>query len=151
MGIICSHHFWQIGSITSLATETTGREILVAFWPKHGLRSDLRVPNLKMFHGGACPQTPLAYSHLSTCNGHTSLKAGSGHAHRSQLLYMAIPRHHHRLGRRLMYYCCLHLSCVGAKNTVQSLWESSVGIFGMLKKCCFHLWMHGMCCRVARH
>ena len=26
------------------------------------------------FPGGACPQTPLAYSHLSTCNVCTSLK-----------------------------------------------------------------------------
>ena len=29
--------------------------IVVVFWPKHGLRSDLRVPK---FSGGACPQTP---------------------------------------------------------------------------------------------
>ena len=28
-----------------LATETTSGEILVAFWPKHGLRSDLRAPS----------------------------------------------------------------------------------------------------------
>ena len=45
--------------------KTTGGMILVAFWPKHGLRSDLRVP------GGACPQTPLASSHR---NGRTGLK-----------------------------------------------------------------------------
>ena len=57
MGVVRSSHFWQLGSSTSLATETTGGEILVAFWPKHGLRSDLGVPQ-----GGACPQTPLAYS-----------------------------------------------------------------------------------------
>ena len=76
MGVVCSVHFWQLGSIASLATETTGVEILlVAFWHKHGLRSDLRVPNLKFLSpGGACPQTPLAYSHLSVRNGRTSLK-----------------------------------------------------------------------------
>ena len=41
-----------------LDTETTGGEILVAFWPKHGLRSDLRVPNLKFFSGGSMPPDP---------------------------------------------------------------------------------------------
>ena len=60
-----------ISSTVSLATETTGGVILVAFWPKHGLRSDLRVPNFKNFPGGVCPQTPLASSHH---NGRASLK-----------------------------------------------------------------------------
>ena len=46
MGVVRTGHFWQLGSIASLATETTGGEILVAFWPKHGLRSDLTVPNI---------------------------------------------------------------------------------------------------------
>ena len=32
------------------------------------------MPNLKIFHWGACPQTPLACSHLSARNGCTSLK-----------------------------------------------------------------------------
>ena len=65
-------HFWQFGSIASLATETT---ILVGFFcPKHDLRSDLRVPNSKKFPGGACPQTPLACSHLRARNGLTSQK-----------------------------------------------------------------------------
>ena len=50
MGVVRSGHFWQLGSFASLATETTGGEILVAFWPKHGLRSDLRVPNFKNFY-----------------------------------------------------------------------------------------------------
>ena len=55
----------QLGSIASLATETTGGDILVIFWPKHGLRSDFRMPNLSFKNfGGACPQTPLACSHL---------------------------------------------------------------------------------------
>ena len=56
-------HFWQLGSIASPATKTTGGVILVAFWPKHGLRSHPRVPNFKIFLGGACPQTPLACSY----------------------------------------------------------------------------------------
>ena len=44
-GIVHSGHFWQLGSIASLATDPTGSEIIVAFWPKHGLRSDLRMQN----------------------------------------------------------------------------------------------------------
>ena len=39
MGVVRSGHFWQLGSITTLDTETTGEEILEAFWPKHGLRT----------------------------------------------------------------------------------------------------------------
>ena len=31
--------------MASLAAETTAQEILVALWPKHSLRGDLRVPN----------------------------------------------------------------------------------------------------------
>ena len=58
MRIMRGGYFWQLGSVASLATETTGGMILVAFWPKHGLRSDLRVPIFKNFLGGACPQTP---------------------------------------------------------------------------------------------
>ena len=49
-------HFWQFGSIASVATETT--ILVVSFCPKHDLRSDLKVPNSKNFSGGACPQTP---------------------------------------------------------------------------------------------
>ena len=48
----------QLGSTVSLATETTGGVILVAFWPKHGLRSDLRVPNFKIFLGEHAPGPP---------------------------------------------------------------------------------------------
>ena len=58
MGVVCNGHFWQLGSITSLATETTDGEILVAFWVKHGLRSDLRVPNLKIFSWGNMSPDP---------------------------------------------------------------------------------------------
>ena len=39
MRVVRGSHFRQLGSITSLATETRCGEILVAFWPKHGLRS----------------------------------------------------------------------------------------------------------------
>ena len=61
MGIMYSGHLWQLGLIASLATETTGGEILIAFWPKHGLRSHFRVPNLKKkISCGNMPQTPLA-------------------------------------------------------------------------------------------
>ena len=62
MCIVCGGHFWQLGSFASLATETAGGVILVVFCPKYGLRSNLRVPNLKNFPGGAWPQTPLACS-----------------------------------------------------------------------------------------
>ena len=67
-----------------LATETTGGEIVVATWPKHGLRSDLRAPNFKNFPGGTCPQTPLAgahfqaYAHPSSQWPYRSKIAGSG-------------------------------------------------------------------------
>ena len=56
MGVVRSGHFWQFAS---LATETTGGEILVAFWSKHGLRSDLRVPN---FPGGAASRPPSLFT-----------------------------------------------------------------------------------------
>ena len=56
--VLYSGHFWQLGSIASLVTETTGGEILVAFWAKHGLRSDLRVPNLINFPGETSPRPP---------------------------------------------------------------------------------------------
>ena len=69
MRVVRGVYLWQLAS---LATETTGEVILVAFWPKRGLRSDLRVSNqFKNFPGVACPQTPLACSHR---NGHTSLQ-----------------------------------------------------------------------------
>ena len=58
MGVACSGHFWQLGSNASLATETTGKEILVAFWPKHGLKNDLRVTNFKHFSWGSMPPHP---------------------------------------------------------------------------------------------
>ena len=63
MGIVPSGHFWQLSSIASLATETTGGEILAAFWPKHGLRSHLRVPNLKRI---SCENMPPDLTSLFT-------------------------------------------------------------------------------------
>ena len=33
MRVVRGGHFWQLGSIASLATETAGGVILVAFWP----------------------------------------------------------------------------------------------------------------------
>ena len=43
----------------SLAAETTGGKMLVAFWPKHDLRINLRVPNFKYFPRGAyTPRAP---------------------------------------------------------------------------------------------
>ena len=45
MRIVCGSRSWKLGLIAFLARETMGGEILVAVWPKHGLRSDLRVPN----------------------------------------------------------------------------------------------------------
>ena len=56
MRVVRGGYFWQLVSVTSLATETTVAVILVAFWPKHGLRSGLRVPNFKNFPGGTCPR-----------------------------------------------------------------------------------------------
>ena len=63
MHIVHGDHFWQFGSITSLAAETIpnmASEVI----------SECLVLNL----GEPCPQTPLACSHLLARNGHTSLK-----------------------------------------------------------------------------
>ena len=72
MCVVRGGHFWQLGSTASLATETTIHSS--SFCPKHGLRSDLRVPNCKNFPGGAPPNPPLACSHLRARNGRTTLK-----------------------------------------------------------------------------
>ena len=58
MRIVRGGDSWKLGSIASLARETTVGEILVAVWPKHGLRSDLRLPNLKIFLGEPAPRPP---------------------------------------------------------------------------------------------
>ena len=58
MHIVCGGHFWQLGSIAPLATETIGGEILVTFlaqtWPQK--RSQM-VPNFKIFLGEHAPRT----------------------------------------------------------------------------------------------
>ena len=46
----CLGSLVPIPSMVSLAAVTT---------PEHSFRSDLRAPNLKIFPGGSCPQTPL--------------------------------------------------------------------------------------------
>ena len=74
MRVVRGGHFWQFGSIASLATETTDGEILVDFLAQAWPQKRSRVSNFKKFPGGACPQTPLACLHLSACNGRTSLK-----------------------------------------------------------------------------
>ena len=51
----------------SLAAETTGGEILVAFWPKHGLKSDLRVPNFKKIFLGEHALDPPSLLTLMHC------------------------------------------------------------------------------------
>ena len=61
--------------ISGSSTETTDGEILVAFsaqtWPQ---KRSQPMPDFKNFPGGACPQNPLACSHLCARNGRTSLK-----------------------------------------------------------------------------
>ena len=78
--------------------DTTGGEILVAVWPKHGLRSDLRVPNLKDFPGGACPQTPaslytIAYVYPSSQWPYQNYIAPAGD------IQFGLPAMHLRAGR----------------------------------------------------
>ena len=77
MGVVRSGHFWQLGSIASLAT---GGEILVAFWPKCGLRSNLRLPNFKIFPRGSIPPDPPSLFTLRTLWPYQSKIAGSGPA-----------------------------------------------------------------------
>ena len=61
MGVMRSDHFWQLGSIASLATETTGGEILVysilaQTWPQKRSQSAYNLN--KKFLGEHAPQTP---------------------------------------------------------------------------------------------
>ena len=76
----CARWSFLAARFIRLATETTSGEIVVAFWPKHSLRS--RAPNFKNPPGGACPQTPLAcshaYTHPSSQWPYQSKIAGSG-------------------------------------------------------------------------
>ena len=65
MHVVRGGHFWQFGSIASLATETTDGEILVAFlaqtWPQKRSQS----AKFKKFFWGSMPPDPLACSHLT--------------------------------------------------------------------------------------
>ena len=63
MGVVCSDHFWQLGSIASLATETTGGEIVVEFWPNMASEAISECLILEIFYGGACP-TVFTLEHL---------------------------------------------------------------------------------------
>ena len=80
MRVVRGGHFWQFGSIASLATETTDGEILVAFlaqtWPQ--IRSQSAKFEKIFLGGGACPHAPrppyIPCSHLRTRNGRTSPK-----------------------------------------------------------------------------
>ena len=79
MRVVRGAYFWQFGLIASLPTETTDGEILVAFWPKHGLRSDLRVPNFKkIFLGGHAPTPPILSTLTHTQWSYQSEIAGAG-------------------------------------------------------------------------
>ena len=73
MHVVRGCHFWQLGSIASLAGETTGWEILVAVWPKHGLRSNLRVPNFKFFLGEPAPRPSSLFTLKSVCSSLISM------------------------------------------------------------------------------
>ena len=85
MRIVCGGHFWHLGSIASLATETTGGVILVAFWPKHGLRIDLRVPIWKFFGGEMPPDPPsLQWPYQSKTAG-----SSPAQGYLSKAMYMA--------------------------------------------------------------
>ena len=68
--------------MVSLATETKGGQILVAFLPKHGLRSDLRVSNLKEFSwGNMPPDFPSLYTLIHHQLPYRFKIAGSGPAY----------------------------------------------------------------------
>ena len=75
MRIVRGGHFWPIASLA------TDREILVDFWPKHGLRSDLRVPN-KFSWGSMSPDPPTLFTLTRTQWPYQSKIAGAGPAYR---------------------------------------------------------------------
>ena len=56
--VVISGSSVQLLQKASLAAKTTGGAILVTFWLKHDLRSNLRVPNLKIFWGEHAPRPP---------------------------------------------------------------------------------------------
>ena len=75
MRVVQGGHFWQFGSIASLATETTDGEILVAFFgPNMASEAISECLILKIILGEHAPRPPLPCSHLSERNGRTSQK-----------------------------------------------------------------------------
>ena len=66
MRVVSGSYFWQLGSIASLATETTAGVTLVAFGPNMASEAISECLILKIF-----PPDPLACSHR---NRRTSLK-----------------------------------------------------------------------------
>ena len=85
-GVKCSgggDDFRQLGLVASNGFTSCRNyrwDILVAFWPKHGLRSDLKGPNLKVFLG----EHPVYLVHTYACTCPSSQQpyqskiAGSG-------------------------------------------------------------------------
>ena len=71
MCVVRGGHFWQLGSIASLATETT---ILVVFVPNMALEAISECLIVKIFLGEHPPTPPPACSHLRARNGRTTLK-----------------------------------------------------------------------------
>ena len=61
-GSAVPEHGEQWSKNTRGARYSSGIESKYKFEYKYGLRSDLRAPNLKIFSGGACPQTVRAYT-----------------------------------------------------------------------------------------
>ena len=70
MCIVRGGHFWQLGSIASLATETT---ILVVFVPNMALEAISEWLIVKIFLGEHPPTPPLLV-HTRARNGRTTLK-----------------------------------------------------------------------------
>ena len=59
MRVVRGGHFWQFGSIASLATETTDGEILVAFFgPNMASEAISECLILKIFLGEYAPRPP---------------------------------------------------------------------------------------------
>ena len=63
--------------MASLAAETTGGEIVVVFWPKHGLRSNLSVSNVPGGHASD-PSSLFTLTHMLIRHHNDSKTAGSG-------------------------------------------------------------------------
>ena len=62
MHVVRGSHFWQLGSITFLATQTTGEVILVAFWPNMASEAISDCLVLKIFLGEHAPNPPSLFT-----------------------------------------------------------------------------------------